>query len=203
MPVMTRLLLTCLLAVAVAGCGGATAGSAAAHDGHETGSAVAPTALPSAGEIQTGCADGTGDTAPAAGSGASDMTDVAMVSDSGTVVLAFTFAGPVPARGDLVLAVEATSQDGGTVRQLGIKVHDGQPQGAFIGNPSGAAPTQLTDAVHIADHAVHAAFPISSVKDLGSSWRWYAVVGSADGIQDLCPGGTDTTLGTIGAISVG
>jgi hypothetical protein len=199
---VTRLLFGCLFAVALAGCGGG-AGSASVHDGHEPASAAAPTALPSAGEIQTGCADATGDTAPGAGSGASDMTDVAMVSDSETVVLAFTFAGTVPARGDLVLAVEATSQDGGTVRQLGIKIHDGQPQGAFIGNPSGAAPTQLSDAVHIADHAVHAAFPISTVKDLGSSWHWYAVIGSATGIQDLCPGGTDTTLDTIGAISVG
>jgi len=198
-----RLVVGGLLAAALAGCGGATAGSAPVHDGHETGSASAPTALPSAGEVETDCGDATGDTAPAAGSGAVDLSDVAMVSDSDTVVLAFSFAGPVPTRGDLVLAVEATSQDGRTVRQLGIKIHDGQPQGAFIGNASAAAPTQLDDAVHIADNAVHAGFPISTVKDLGASWHWYAVVGSADGIQDLCPGGTDTTLDTIGAISVG
>ncbi len=199
---VTRLLVGCLVAVALAGCGGANAGSSPVHEEHE-GSAAAPTALPSAGELQTGCGDSTGDTAPAAGVGAVDLTDVAMVSDTETVVLAFTFAGPVPTRGDLVLAVEATSQDGGTVRQLGIKIHDGQPQGAFIGNSSGAAPTQLSDAVHIVDNAVHAGFPISTVKDLGASWHWYAVVGSADGIQDLCPGGTDTTLGSIGSISVG
>jgi hypothetical protein len=131
-----------------------------------------------------------------------DLTDVAMVSDGETVVLAFTFAGPVPARGDLVLAAEATNQDGGTVRQLGIKVHDGQPAGAFIGDSSGAAPTQLDDAVHIADQAVHAAFPISTIEGLGTPWRWYAVVGNADGIQDLCPGGRDTTLDTVGSISI-
>jgi hypothetical protein len=200
---VTRHVLGCLLAAVLAGCGGADAGSAPVHDGHETVPAAAPTALPSAGEIQTGCADGTGDTSPAAGAGAADLSDVALVSDGQTVVLAFTFAGAVPAHGDLVLAVEATSQGGGTVSQLGIKIHDGQPQGAFIGNPSGEAPTQLSDVVHIAGNAVHAGFPISTVTDLGTSWRWYAVVGSGDGIQDLCPGGTDTTLGTIGSISVG
>ena len=70
-------------------------------------------------------------------------------------------------------------------------------------NSSGAAPTQLNDAVHIAENAVHAAFPIGTVKDLGSSWKWYAAVGSSGGIADLCPGGPDTTLGTIGSISVG
>jgi len=199
---MTRLVVGCALAVALVGCGGANAGTSAAH-GHESGSAGAPTALPSAGEIQTGCGDSTGDTAPGAGTGAVDLTDVAMVSDSETLVLAFTFAGAVPARGDLVLAVQASSADGSTVRQLGIKVHDGQPNGAFIGDSSGAAPTQLNDAVHVADNAVHAAFPLSTVKDLGSSWKWYAAVGSAGGMQDLCPGGPDTTLDTIGSISFG
>jgi hypothetical protein len=199
---VTRLVVGCALVVALAGCGGGDAGTSAAH-GHESGSAGAPTALPSSGEIETGCGDSTGDTAPGAGTGAVDLTDVAMVSDSDTVVLAFTFAGPVPARGDLVLAVEASSTDGGTVRQLGIKIHDGQPSGAFVGDSSGAAPTQLNDAVHIAENAVHAAFPLGTVRDLGGSWRWYAAVGSAGGIADLCPGGRDTTLDTIGSISVG
>jgi hypothetical protein len=199
---VSRLFVCALLAGALAGCGGTNAGSASAHDEHEPDSAVAPTALPSSGEMQTGCTDSTGDTAPAAGSGAVDISAVDMVSDGTTVVLAFSLAGPVPAKGDLVLGVEATSQDGGTVRQLGIKLHDGQPQGAFVGDATGTAPTQLNDAVHIADRAVHAGFPISTVKELGSSWHWYAVVGSATGIQDLCPGGPDTTLGTIGSISV-
>ena len=57
--------------------------------------------------------------------------------------------------------------------------------------------------MHIAENAVHAAFPLSAIKDLGGSWQWYAAVGSADGIADLGPGGPDTTLDTIGSISVG
>ena len=128
---VTRIVVGGLLAVALAGCAGADVGTAPAHDSHPSNSAGAPTVLPSAGELQTGCGDSTGDTAPAAGAGGG-RTDVAMVSDGDTVVLAYSFAGPVPTRGDLVLAVERDKQRRRhRVEQLGIKIHDGQPAGAY------------------------------------------------------------------------
>ena len=180
----------CLISTTLAGCGSAGASSAGRVDS-------APTALPVTGDLDTRCADSTGDTPGV------DVTDVALVSQDDQLIVAYTFNAPVSTLGTLILTVEAHSQDGTGQRQLGVQVVNGRPVASFVATSPTSEPTRQFDNVHVIDHDIHAAFPADSITALGPRWIWFAMVGGADSIDDYCPGAAGTSPDNLTPITVG
>ena len=180
----------CVVSMVLAACGSADASSAGS-----TGSA--PTALPITGELDTRCADSTGD------SPGIDVVNVALVSQDDQVIVAFSFSAPVSTLGAVILTVEAHSQDGSAQRQLGVQVFNGRPVASFVATAPTAEPTRQFDNVHVDGGDVHAAFPAEAIQALGPRWFWFAMIGGADSIDDYCPGGAGTSLDNLVPITVG
>jgi hypothetical protein len=179
----------CLIGSALTGCGSADASGVNAG-------AAAPIALPVTGELDTRCADPTSDTAGV------NVTDVALVSQDDQLIVAFTFNVPVSTLSELILTIEAHSEDGTVARQLGIQVFNGRPVASFIATSPDSEPTRLYDTVHVINNEVHAAFPLDTLTTLGPRWNWFAMAGDTESVNDYCPGAASTDLDNITPISV-
>jgi hypothetical protein len=180
--------LLCISPLVVVGC------SASAAPAERTNAqAVAPTALPSGGDLFSRCTDAVGDT------GGMDLAEVTLVSQGDQLIVEFAFAHPVPTKGIVILTVEARSEDGGQIRQLGIALQDGQPVAVYVSTPPNGQPVRVITEAHIAPGAVHAAFPANVVAPLGSGWSWFATDGGKSAVDDYCP---DSKGDTVEATSV-
>lgn len=163
-----------------AGCAAAP-GAAGSPAAPPVDSGAAPTALPSAGELQTSCADALDD-----GVGA-DLAGVWLVRQGDTLVAEFTFVAP-PVSGAAFLTVELRTAGGAVARQLGVELDGTRPVAAYVATSPTDPVQRLDGAVHVQGADVHAAFPADVLDDLAPGWGWVASVSSETALQDTCPG---------------
>jgi hypothetical protein len=157
----------------------------------------APTALPTAPDLDTRCGDPLDD-----GTGGIDLAGVELLRQGDVLAAGFVLTTPPVGSDPLYLAVQLHSADGAVVHQLGIELAGSQPVAAYVGMTPDAGLQRLDGTVHVEGAEVHAAFPASVLDDLGAHWTWSAAAGDGAGdVTDTCPG--TGTAGPVAPVVVG
>ncbi|MCG2623614.1 hypothetical protein LVY72_17085 [Arthrobacter sp. I2-34] len=189
------------LSAFLAGC------SAPAESGHPGQDPIARTDAPGTGTPASRLTAGAGlysaCTTPEAAKDGTGLTSVALVTQDGQLVLAFTFVKPVAGNLRLESAFGAGHDPADTPAAgkftVQVSLADGLPSEAVVRTPSGASVAARTaDVVHVAGNLVHVDLPGGILTPLGGEWHWRAAVSSATGAV-ACPGAGDGS----GVVTVG
>lgn len=168
---MTRaaVLLIAATLLAISACGDSAKPDTAAHPGGPGGVRTAS------------CTDATGDGGPL------DLTKVELLEGGEGLRATFGLAAPLDtASGSAQLSVMASSQDGNTARQLGVKWVDGESN-VFVFDIGSAKNEYVQVPPVVAGSSVQVTFPRSAITGLGSTWKWHAAASSEGTDVDACP----------------
>jgi hypothetical protein len=127
------------------------------------------------------CRDARGD------SKALDLTTTKLAGNASEMTATFTTTEPMPSKGTTLYSVTAWSQDGNTGYQFGVKYDDRQQVSHFVFDNVDMTQANLSSDVVAKGHTVQASFPMSTLKGLGTPFKWSADLNVAGNDVDTCP----------------
>ena len=127
--------------------------------------------------------------------GAADMTEVRMMTDSGSLTVLVTLAADAPTESEFGIFINLASTDGEVSRQLGMKWSDGEVSGPFSFDGTTVQQTNYDDEslISVDGRKIATTFPAEVIEGLGESWQWQAVTSLEGEDQDFAPASEETS----------